>query len=163
VKHNRLVFEPRYTPVRYRLTKTGLVQIWLTIAILGEAREAIAAPSVGCAAARGNVGIAICSDPKLSRLNREMRGLYRKALFVGDRRSLVAEQSSWVVERNRSCAKNGHRELRRPVPQQKNRCAQERVGASPPDQRKTSHRTTSHIARARVESSSRLLECDRDR
>jgi uncharacterized protein len=33
-----------------------------------------------------------------------MRGLYRRALFVGDRRSLVAEQRSWVIERNRTCA-----------------------------------------------------------
>jgi uncharacterized protein len=32
-----------------------------------------------------------------------MRGLYRKALLVGDRQSLVAEQRSWVVERNRTC------------------------------------------------------------
>jgi uncharacterized protein len=94
------------------LTKIRPVQIWLTIAILGGAREAIAAPSVGCAAARGNVAIAICSDPKLSRLNREMRGLYRRALFVGDRRSLVAEQWSWVVERNRTCAKKQDAEVR---------------------------------------------------
>jgi len=90
--------------VRQRLTKTRLIPLWLTIVILGGGREAVAAPSVDCAAARGNVAIAICSDQKLSRLNREMRGLYRRALLVGDRQSLLAEQRSWVVERNRTCA-----------------------------------------------------------
>jgi uncharacterized protein YecT (DUF1311 family) len=40
-----------------------------------------------------------------------MRGLYRKALLVGDRRSLITEQWTWLVERNRACAKKQPSEL----------------------------------------------------
>jgi uncharacterized protein len=97
--------------VRQRLTKTRLIPLWLTIVILGGGREAVAAPSAACAEARGSVVIALCSDPKLSRLNREMRELYRRALLVSDRRSLIAEQGGWVVERNRACAKKQSAEI----------------------------------------------------
>lgn len=88
-----------------RLTKTRLILSWLTIIIFSGEREAVAAPSAACAEAHGSVVIALCSDPKLSRLNKEMHELYRRVLLVGDRRSLTAEQGSWVAERNRTCAK----------------------------------------------------------
>ncbi len=100
------------------MTKAGLIGLGVSILIFGggcEAiaapGEAIAAPSVGCAAARGSVARAICGDQKLSRLNREMRGLYRKSLLVGDRRSLIEAQWSWIVQRNRTCAKKQGAEL----------------------------------------------------
>jgi uncharacterized protein len=64
-----------------------------------------------CAAVRGNVAHAICVDPKLSRLNREVRSLYRKSLLVGDKRSQIANQSSWMSERNRVCASKQGTEL----------------------------------------------------
>jgi uncharacterized protein len=100
------------------LSKAGLIRLWLSILVLGGGCEAIAAPgetatapSERCASVRGSAARAICSDPKLSRLNREMRGLYRKALLVGDRRSLITEQGTWIVERNRACAKKQPAEL----------------------------------------------------
>ena len=65
----------------------------------------MAAPGLACATARGNVSRAICRDQKLSRLNREMRGLYRRTLLLDDPPSRIVAQRSWVVERNRSCAK----------------------------------------------------------
>jgi uncharacterized protein len=98
------------------LSKAGLIRLWLSILVLGggcaaAAGETATSPSGGCASVRGSVAHAICSDPKLSRLNREMRGLYRKALLVGDRRSLITEQGTWIVERNRACAKKQPAEL----------------------------------------------------
>jgi uncharacterized protein len=69
------------------------------------------APTVGCAVVRGNVAHAICVDPKLSRLNRQVRSLYRKTLIIGDRRSRVADQLSWMSERNRLCASKQGGEL----------------------------------------------------
>jgi uncharacterized protein len=93
------------------LISVGLIQIWMCILILGWGCEAIAAPGVGCAAAHGSVARAICGDLKLSRLNREMRGLYQKALLLGDRRSLAAAQWSWIVERNKTCARKPRAEL----------------------------------------------------
>jgi uncharacterized protein len=89
----------------------GLIQFWMCILMLGWGCEAIAAPGVGCAAAHGSVARAICGDLKLSRLNREMRGLYQKALLVGDRRPLIAAQWSWIVERNKTCARKPRAEL----------------------------------------------------
>jgi uncharacterized protein len=83
----------------------------MCILMLGWGCEAIAAPGVGCAAAHGSVARAICGDLKLSRLNREMRGLYQKALLVGDRRPLIAAQWSWIVERNKTCARKPRAEL----------------------------------------------------
>lgn len=97
--------------MRQRLTNARLIQLWVSILIFGGGCEAVAAPSEGCAAARGSVTRAICGDPKLSRLNREVRALYRKALLVGDRQSLTAEQWSWIVERNWSCAKKQSGEI----------------------------------------------------
>lgn len=93
------------------LIRAGLIQFWMCILILGWGCEAIAAPGVGCAAAHGSVARAICGDLKLSRLNREMRGLYQKALLFGDRRSLIAAQWSWIVERNKTCARKPRAEL----------------------------------------------------
>jgi uncharacterized protein len=66
---------------------------------------------MGCSAIQGSVARAICGDQKLGRLNREVRGLYRKALLVGDRPSRIAEQWSWMVERDRTCAKKQRGEL----------------------------------------------------
>jgi uncharacterized protein len=91
--------------VRARLTRAIPIALWLTLTVLGGEREAVAASNGGCAIVRGGVARAICSDPKLNRLNWEMRRLYQRALLTGDRRSLVAEQWNWIVERNRACAK----------------------------------------------------------
>jgi uncharacterized protein len=93
------------------LISLGLIQFWMCILILGWAYEAIAAPGVGCAAAHGSVARAICGDQKLIRLNREMRGLYQKALLFGDRQSLIAAQWRWIVERNKTCARKPRVEL----------------------------------------------------
>jgi uncharacterized protein len=93
------------------LIKTRLIQLLMCILILGGGSEAIAAPSVGCAVARGSVARAICGDPKLSRLNREVRALYRKALLVGDRRSNIERQSTWIIEMNRTCRQSQRLEL----------------------------------------------------
>jgi uncharacterized protein len=102
------------------LTRTGLIRLWVGILVLCGGSQAIAAPSVGCAAARGSVARAICADPKLSRLNREVRGFYRKALLTGDRASLTAAQWSWVVQRNRTCAKKPGAEMAACVAQSQN-------------------------------------------
>jgi uncharacterized protein len=93
------------------LTKTRLIQLWVSILVLGGGCEAVAAPSAGCVAVRGSVARAICGNQKLSGLNREVRGLYRKALVVGDRPSRIAEQWSWIVERDRTCSKKQRGEL----------------------------------------------------
>jgi uncharacterized protein len=87
------------------LNRVGLIQFWMCLLILGWGCEAIAAPGVGCAAVQGRVARATCGDLKLSLLNREMRRLYQKALLLGDRRSLIAAQRSWIVERNKTCAR----------------------------------------------------------
>jgi uncharacterized protein len=50
------------------------------------------------------VAHAICVDPKLSRLNREVRSLNRKTLLVGDKRLRVANQLSWQSKRDLQCA-----------------------------------------------------------
>jgi uncharacterized protein len=96
---------------RQHLNTTGLIRLCVGILILGGASKAIAAPSAECAVARGSVARTICRDQKLSRLNMEMRGLYRKALLVGDRRSLIAEQWTWIVDRNRNCEKKQRLEI----------------------------------------------------
>jgi uncharacterized protein len=80
-----------------------MILSWVSILILGAGYQAAAAPGAGCTAVRGSVARAICADPKLSRLNRQMRGLYQQTLLVGDRQSRIAEQWSWVVTRDRSC------------------------------------------------------------
>jgi uncharacterized protein len=102
------------------LTRTGLIRLWVGILVLCGGSEAVAAPSVSCAAARGSVARAVCADPKLSRLNREVRGLYRKALLTGDRASLRAAQWSWVVQRKRTCAKKPGAEMATCVAQSQN-------------------------------------------
>jgi uncharacterized protein len=91
--------------------RVGLIQFWMCILILGWGCEAIAAPGVGCAVVQGSVARATCGDLKLSLLNREMRRLYQKALLLGDRRSLIAAQRSWIAERNKSCARKPGAEL----------------------------------------------------
>jgi uncharacterized protein len=93
------------------LAKSSLIPLWLTIIFLSGGREAVAAPSVACVAPSGSVVIALCSDPKLSRLNKEMRELFRRALLVGDKRLLTTEQGSWVAERNRTCGKKPSGEI----------------------------------------------------
>jgi uncharacterized protein len=93
------------------LSKSRLIQLLMCILILGGGSEAIAAPSGSCATAQGSVVRAICSDSKLSQLNREMRALYQKALLVGDRHSRIEEQRIWIIERNRTCGKSQRVEL----------------------------------------------------
>ena len=66
------------------LSKTGLIQLCVCILVLSGGCEAVAASGLACATARGNVSRAICRDQKLSRLNREMRGLYRRTLLLDD-------------------------------------------------------------------------------
>jgi uncharacterized protein len=92
------------------LIKARLIQLLVCILILGGS-GAIASPSGGCALARGSVAQAICGDPKLGRLNREERALYRKTLLVGDRRSRMKGQWTWIIERNRTCGQSQPSEL----------------------------------------------------
>jgi uncharacterized protein len=101
------------------LIKARLIQLLMCILILGGS-EAIAAPSGGCAAARGSVAQAICGNAKLSRLNREERALYRKALLVGDRRSRMNGRWTWIIERNRTCAQSQPSELENCITQSLN-------------------------------------------
>jgi uncharacterized protein len=97
--------------VRQRLTKSRLIPLWLTILFLSGGQEAVAAPSAACASPNGSVVAALCKDPKLSQLNKEMHELFRKALLVGDKRVLTTEQGSWVAERNRTCGKKQGAEI----------------------------------------------------
>jgi uncharacterized protein len=92
------------------LIKARLIQLLVCILILGGS-GAIASPSGGCALARGSVAQAICGDPKLGRLNRGERALYRKTLLVGDRRSRMKGQWTWIIERNRTCGQSQPSEL----------------------------------------------------
>jgi uncharacterized protein len=101
------------------LIKARLIQLSMCILILG-GTEAIASPSGGCAAARGSVAQAICGNAKLSRLNREERALYRKALLVGDRRSRMNGQWTWIIERNRTCGQSQPAELENCITQSLN-------------------------------------------
>jgi uncharacterized protein len=101
------------------LIKTRLIQLLMCILIFGGS-EAVAAPSGGCAAARGSVAQAICGNPKLSQLNREERALYRKALLVGDRRSRMNGQWTWIIERNRTCGQSQPSELENCITQSLN-------------------------------------------
>lgn len=94
------------------LSKTGLIQLCVCILFLSGGCEAVAAPELVCAAARGSISRAICLDPKLSRLNREMRGLYRKSLLLDDRPSRIAAQRNWAVERSRNCVHKQGTEVR---------------------------------------------------
>jgi uncharacterized protein len=97
--------------VRQRLTKSRLIPLWLTILFLSGGQEAVAAPSAACASPNGSVVAALCKDPKLGQLNKEMHELFRRALLVGDKRVLTAEQGSWVAERNRTCGKKQGAEI----------------------------------------------------
>jgi uncharacterized protein len=101
------------------LIKARLIQLLMCILILGGS-EAIAASSGGCAVARGSVAQAICGNPKLSQLNREERALYRKALLVGDRRSRMKDQWTWIIERNRTCGQSQPSELENCITQSLN-------------------------------------------
>ena len=101
------------------MIKARLIQLLMCILILGGS-EAIAASSGGCAAARGSVVQAICGNPKLSQLNREERVLYRKALLVGDRRSRMNGQWTWIIERNRTCGQSQPPELENCITQSLN-------------------------------------------
>jgi uncharacterized protein len=114
------------------LIKARLIQLLTSILILGGS-EAIAASSGDCAAARGSVAQAICGNPKLSQLNREERALYRKALLVGDRRSRMKDQSTWIIERNRICGQSQPSELENCITQSLNaRILELRSALEPP-------------------------------
>jgi uncharacterized protein len=93
------------------LINARLIQLLICVLILAGGSEAIAAQGGGCASAQGSVVRAICSDPKLSQLNREVRALYQKALLAGDRQSRIEDQRNWVIERNRTCGKSQRLEL----------------------------------------------------
>jgi uncharacterized protein len=88
--------------------------------VVNAAPDTTAAPVTGCAALRGSVTRTICSDPDLARLNREMRGLYRKAQFVGDRRSQTLAHWHWIIERNKTCGRKPGAELKACVAQSLN-------------------------------------------
>jgi uncharacterized protein len=93
------------------LIKARLIQLLICVLVSAGRSEAIAAQGSGCAAAQGSVVRAICSDPKLSLLNREVRALYQRALLAGDRQSRIEDQRNWVIERNRTCGKSQRLEL----------------------------------------------------
>jgi uncharacterized protein len=93
------------------LIKARLIQLLICVLVSAGRSEAIAAQGSGCATAQGSVERAICSDPKLSLLNREVRALYQRALLVGDRQSRIEDQRNWVIERNRTCGKSQRLEL----------------------------------------------------
>jgi uncharacterized protein len=78
------------------------------------------ASGAGCAAVRGVVSRTICSDQELARLNREMRGLYRRAQASGDRHAQILAHWHWIIERNKTCGRKQASELRACVVQSYN-------------------------------------------
>jgi uncharacterized protein len=71
------------------------------------------AQTLDCATAQGPVTRAICSDPKLQQLNRDMRGVFQKSLLMGDKQKVVEDQKNWRSERYKSCAKKPGAEVGR--------------------------------------------------
>jgi uncharacterized protein len=91
------------------LVAFGAAYAWMAVAARGAPDVP---PGATCGTARSVIARTICNDIDLARLSRETRVLYRKARFVGDRRSQVQLHWSWIVERDRTCGRKSGRELK---------------------------------------------------
>jgi uncharacterized protein len=109
--------EGRLTKIRPIMGVFAFALAYGCVASAAQTTTMVAPSAAACAAFRGIVSRAICGDPELVRLNRQMRVLYRKAQFVGDRRSQAVAQWRWIIERNRTCGRVPASELKACVAQ----------------------------------------------
>jgi uncharacterized protein YecT (DUF1311 family) len=71
---------------------------------VSDAPPASVKPSFDCAKATTSVELAICADSDLAELDLAMANIYKPALKVGDKNTIVPEQRQWLKQMNNQCA-----------------------------------------------------------